>query len=329
MTRPDRAGRRSRAVPCVGLRVVLLAVLLGALLPGSLAAQRRFTQAHVCSDAQRAAGCLVVLGSGMPVPDPERAGPAYAVVIGDRSFLFDAGAGVMRRAAAAGLAIDGFTHVFLTHLHTDHTLGLPDVIFTSWVMGRRRPMPLTGPPGTRAMAGHLEAAWAEDIRVRTEGLERGQPGGHRVAVTETEDGVVYDSAGVRIRAVRVPHGEWTHAFAYVIELPTRTLVLSGDTRPSEALEAAARGADVLVHETYPLVRLKPEDRPGGDEWPAYMRSVHTSDEEIGAMARRAGVRQVVLSHVVWMGGTEAELVAGVRRGGFGGEVVVARDLGVY
>jgi ribonuclease Z len=265
----------------------------------------------------------------MPVPDPERAGPAYALVYGDRTFLFDAGAGVMRRAAAAGLAIDGFTHLFVTHLHSDHTLGLPDAILTTWVMGRRRPMPLTGPPGTAAMVEHLLAAWREDIRVRTEGLERGQPGGERVAVVETEGGVVYDSAGVRIRAVPVPHGEWRHAFAYVIETPSRRIVLSGDTRASDALEAAARGADLLVHETYPLVRLRPEDRPGGDAWPAYMRSVHTSDEEVGAMAARAGVRQVVLSHVVWMGGTEAELVAGVRRGGFAGEVRVARDLEAY
>jgi ribonuclease Z len=310
---------------------LLAATCALALLPAStpLLAQRRFTQSHACTDAQRAAGCLVVLGSGMPVPDPERAGPAYALVYGDRTFLFDAGAGVMRRAAAAGLAIDGFTHLFVTHLHSDHTLGLPDAILTTWVMGRRRPMPLTGPPGTAAMVEHLLAAWREDIRVRTEGLERGQPGGERVAVVETEGGVVYDSAGVRIRAVPVPHGEWRHAFAYVIETPSRRIVLSGDTRASDALEAAARGADLLVHETYPLVRLRPEDRPGGDAWPAYMRSVHTSDEEVGAMAARAGVRQVVLSHVVWMGGTEAELVAGVRRGGFAGEVRVARDLEAY
>ena len=300
--------------------------LLGAL---PLSAQRRFTPTHVCSAAQQAAGCLVVLGSGVPVPDPARMGPAYAVVVGDRTFLFDAGAGVMRRAAEAGLPIDGFTHVFLTHLHTDHTLGLPDVIFTSWVMGRRRAMPVSGPPGTRHLVEHLAIAWQEDVQVRTDGLERGQPGGHRVTAHETSGGVVYDSAGVRITAVPVPHGEWPVALAFVIDLPTRRLVLSGDTRVSAALEAAARNADVLVHETYPLVRLKPEDRPGGDEWPAYMRSVHTSDEEVGALAARAGVRQLVLSHVVWMGGTDAELEAGVRRGGYRGPVRVARDLEVY
>jgi ribonuclease BN (tRNA processing enzyme) len=307
--------------------VVALGVVLLRSTP--VEAQRRFTTAHRCSTAQQARGCLLVLGSGVPVPDPARMGPAYAVVFGDRTFLFDAGAGVMRRAAEAGLAIDGFTHVFLTHLHTDHTLGLPDVIFTSWVMGRRRAMALTGPPGTARLVEHLQAAWSEDIRVRTDGLERGQPGGERVAVHETDGGIVYDSAGVRVRAVRVPHGEWRTAFGYIIELPERRIVLSGDTRVSAELEATARDADVLVHETYPVVRLKPEDRPGGEAWPAYMRSVHTSDEEVGALAQRARVQLVVLSHVVWMGGTEAELEAGVRRGGYRGPIRVARDLEVY
>ena len=318
------ARRWARAVR----RAASAAALLVAL-PMTTHAQRRFTTEHACTDAQREAGCLIVLGSGVPVPDPARMGPAYAVVFRDRTFLFDAGAGVMRRTAEAGLVIDGFTHVFLTHLHSDHTLGLPDVILTSWVMGRRAPLALSGPPGTARMVDHLLAAWSEDIRVRTDGLERGQPGGERVRVSETEGGVVYDSAGVRIRAIRVPHGDWRVALAYRGEPAGRTRAPRGDPRPSAELEAAARNADVLVHETYPVVRLKPEDRPGGDEWPAYMRSVHTSDEEVGAMAQRAGVRLVVLSHVVWMGGTEAELEAGVRRGGFRGAVRVARDLETY
>lgn len=263
------------------------------------------------------------------MPDPERHGAAYAVVVGDRTFLFDAGAGVMRRVAAAGLPIDGVTAAFLTHLHSDHTLGLPDLLFTTWVMGRRAPMTLVGPPGTRLMVEHLLAAWQEDIRVRTDGGERGQRDGQRAAVRESEGGVVYDSAGVRITAVRVPHGEWKVAFAYVIRTPTRTLVLSGDTAPSDALAAAAAGADVLVHETYPSVRLKPENRPGGEEWPAYMRSVHTSDVEVGALAAKAGVKLLVLSHIVRMGGTDPELLAGVRQGGYRGPVRIAKDLDRY
>ncbi|TFG47531.1 MAG: MBL fold metallo-hydrolase, partial [Gemmatimonadales bacterium] len=146
---------------------------------------------------------LILLGTGTPLPSPAAQGPATAVTVGDRIFLFDAGAGVMRQMAAAGLPYRGgpITGLFLTHLHSDHTLGLPDVILTSWVMGRRRPLPIVGPPGTDEMTGHLLAAWREDIAVRTEGLEHGVPGGDRVAVSETKGGVVYDSAGVRITAI--------------------------------------------------------------------------------------------------------------------------------
>jgi ribonuclease Z len=294
-----------------------------------LAAQRRFTQEQRCTPAQRAVGCLLVLGSGMPVPDPDRAGPSYAVVYGERTFLFDAGSGVMRRAAAAGLPIAGVTRLFLTHLHSDHTLGLPDLMLTTWVMGRTMPLAITGPPGTAKMAEHILAAWQEDIVVRTEGLEHGQRNGQRVRVSETRGGVVYDSAGVRITAVRVPHGNWEHAFGYVVQTPSRKFVLSGDTAPSQALFDAARGADVLVHEAYPAVRLRVEQRAGGEDWPKYMHAFHTSDTEIGTLAAPRAITRIVLSHVVWMGGTPDELLAGVRRGGYRGAVQVARDLDVF
>ncbi|HQW67913.1 MAG TPA: MBL fold metallo-hydrolase [Gemmatimonadales bacterium] len=306
--------------------LLLLAV---APLTSQAPAPRRFTTSSPCTAEQQAAGCLIVLGSGMPVPDPERAGPAYAVVFGDRTFLFDAGAGVMRRVAAAGLPIDGVTAAFLTHLHSDHTLGLPDLLLTTWVMGRRGPFPLVGPPGTQRMVTQLLAAWQEDITTRIEGLERGQPAGPGVTVLEREGGVVYDSAGVRIEAIKVPHGEFAVSLAYVIRLPTRTIVLSGDSAPTDALIAAATGADLLVHEVYPEVRLKPEPRPGGEAWPAYMRSVHTSDVEVGRLAVKSGVRRVLLSHIVRMGGTDAELLAGVRRGGYRGVVQIAQDLAAY
>lgn len=290
---------------------------------------RRFTSVSPCTTTQLATGCLIILGSGTPVPEPNRAGAAYALAYGDRTFLFDAGAGVMRRAAAVGLPIDGVTAAFLTHLHSDHTLGLADVLLTSWVMGRRGPFPLTGPVGTQKMVDHLLAAYADDIDVRLNGGEKGQPAGPGVSVREVRGGVVYDSAGVRITAVQVPHGEWNVAFAYVISLPTRTIVLSGDAAPNKALEQAATGADILVHETYPAVRLKPENRPGGESWPAYMRSVHTSDVEVGALAARAGVKLLLLSHIVRMGGTDEELLAGVRQGGYRGPVRIAADLEAY
>jgi ribonuclease BN (tRNA processing enzyme) len=273
---------------------------------------------------------VITLGTGTPVPNPERSGPATAVVVGRRVFLFDAGAGVMRRMAAAGLPIDGtLTTAFISHLHSDHTLGLPDLVLTSWVMGRSLPMRLHGPPGLRRMMDHLLAAWAEDTVVRVTGLERGRPGGYRVDARETTGGVVYDSAGVTVTAIRVPHGEWEHAFAYRVDARGRSIVISGDTRPSDALERAASGVDVLVHEVYPETRIATENRPGGELWPRYLREVHTSDVELGKLAAGAKPGLLLLTHVLFMGAGEQEVLDGVRRGGFTGRVAFAKDLTRY
>lgn len=272
---------------------------------------------------------VVTLGTGAPLPSPTASGPATAVLVGHRVFLFDAGPGVMRRMAAAGLPIDGVTAAFITHLHSDHTLGLPDLMLTTWVMGRRTPMRLFGPPGLRRMTDYILAAWAEDTTIRVTGLERETPGGYQVDVRETTGGLVYDSGGVRITAIPVLHGAWKYAFGYRIDTPTRHIMISGDTRYSDAVERAATGVDVLVHEVYVSAHLVPERRPGGDLWPRYMHASHTSDVEVGRLAAAARPKLLVLTHVLWQGGTEAELIAGVRRGGYTGPVIVAKDLGRY
>jgi ribonuclease Z len=272
---------------------------------------------------------VVMLGTGMPRPDPDASGPATAVVVGRRVFLFDAGPGVERRMAAAGLPIDGPTATFITHLHSDHTLGYPDLIFTSWVMGRKAPLPVYGPPGLRRMTDHLIAAWAEDTLVRVTGLEREPPGGYRVDVHEIHQGVVFDSGGVRVTAISVPHGSWKYAFGYRIDTPRRRIVISGDTRYSEALARAAKGVDVLVHEAYIEARVQRERRPGGELWPQYMREFHTSNVELGRLAAKAQPALLVISHVILGGGTVDEMISGVRRGGFSGQVVVAKDLERY
>jgi len=272
---------------------------------------------------------IVLLGTGGPRPNPAASGPATAVVVGRRVFLFDAGPGVERRLSAAGLPIDGVTAVFITHLHSDHTLGLPDLIFTSWVMGRRRPLQMYGPHGLRAMADHIVAAWSEDIAIRTDGLEHETPGGYRVAVHEITPGVVYDSGGVKVTAIPVLHGSWKESFGYRIDTPDRAIVISGDTRPSPALEAAARGVDVLIHEVYPESEVAPENRPGGADWPRYLRAFHTSDIELGRLAATAGPKLLILYHVVRGIVADAELIAAMRKAGFQGRVVIGKDLERY
>jgi ribonuclease BN (tRNA processing enzyme) len=272
---------------------------------------------------------VVLLGTGTPYPDPKASGPATAIVVGKRVFLFDAGAGVMRQMNAAGLPISGPEATFITHLHSDHTLGYADLILTSWVMRRTTPLAVYGPAGLKKMTQLLLAAYAEDIHIRTYGLEREVAGGYRVNVHEIRPGVVYELDGVRVTAIPVLHGSWKRAYAYRIDTPDRSIVVSGDTRPSEALVRAARGVEVLVHEAYSPLHVATEDRPGGKFWPRYLREFHTSDVELGALAARIKPRLLLITHTMLMGATPEEMLAGVRRGGFTGEIVLGRDLGRY
>ena len=211
---------------------------------------------------------LIMLGTGAPIPDPKAFGPATAIVIGSRIFLVDAGPGVTRQLAAAGFPrIKDVEATFLTHLHSDHTLGYPDLVFTTWIMGRRSPLVVFGPSGLKRMTARLMDAWREDIDVRISGLERESREWLAVDVREIGPGTIYAKDGVRVTAFPVRHAEWKHAFGYRFDVPGRSITISGDAAPSEALVVAARGTDVLVHEVYIEGRLKPEDRPGGDRWP--------------------------------------------------------------
>lgn len=162
--------------------------------------------------------------------------------------------------AAARLPVTGVTALFITHLHSDHMLGLAGLIFTSWVVGRSRPFPACDPSGLQRMTEHLYAAFAGDIRVRTQGLERESAAGYRIAVHEIGPGVVYDSGGAKVTAFLVPHGEWPQASGYRFDTPARSIVLSGDTRPSEELVRMASGVDVLVHEVQPSDSTAPPGR---------------------------------------------------------------------
>ncbi|MBF8248401.1 MAG: hypothetical protein HW374_1201, partial [Bacteroidetes bacterium] len=153
------------------MRTSLIACLL------SLPFLSAFSQSRPADSA-----IVVLLGTGMPRPDPKAQGPATAVSIGDKTFMFDAGPGVERQLSAAWLPINGVTAVFITHLHSDHTLGYPDLIFTSWVMGRKKPLEAYGPHGLANMTQHLYSAFEQDIQVRTTGLEHQTPLGYLVNV---------------------------------------------------------------------------------------------------------------------------------------------------
>lgn len=272
---------------------------------------------------------VILLGTGMPYPDPKASGPATAVVSGGQFLLFDVGAGVMRQINAAGLPITGPQALFITHLHTDHTFGYAELVLTSWIMRRRAPIKIYGPPGLRKMSEKLLAAYAEDIRIRTEGLEREIPGAYKVDVQEIRPGVVYDVNGVRVTAFPVQHGSWKHAYGYRVDAADRSIVISGDTRPSESLVSASKDVDVLVHEVYCEKYLAKEERPGGEFWPQYMREFHTSDVELGELAQRIKPKLLIMTHIIRLRASDDELLAGIRKGGFSGNVVVGKDLGRY
>jgi ribonuclease Z len=219
-------------------------------------------------------------------------GPATAVVVGRRVLLFDAGTGVERRLAAAHLPVNGVDALFLTHLHSDHILGLGDLVFTSWIFGRDRPFPVYGPTGTKAMLEHLYQAFAVDIEARE--IDYGVAGGYRVNAREIAPGVVYDSGGVRVTAFRVEHGR-LQAFGYRIDTPTRSIVISGDTRPSETLIRMATGVDVLIHEVIPSGQVQLGNRPGVD-WAKYIAEHHTTSIQLGELAARAKPKLLIVSH---------------------------------
>ena len=272
---------------------------------------------------------VILLGTGTPYPSPTQSGPATAVVYGDRFFLFDAGTGVERRINAAKLPISGPEATFITHLHSDHTLGYPDLILTSWVMRRKKALEVYGPRGLQRMTDLIMEAWSEDIDIRVNGLEKEERAYLKVNVHEIKPGVVYDSAGVKITAIPVLHGNWKEAYGYRIDTPDRSIVISGDTRPCEALVKASKDVDVLVHEVYASENLKPEDRPGGEFWPKYCKEFHTSDVELGKIAAQAQPKLLVLTHIIRFEVADSVLVSGIRRGGFKGKIAVGNDLDTF
>lgn len=272
---------------------------------------------------------VILLGTGTPYPSPTESGPATAIVYGKRIFLFDAGAGVMRRINAAKLPISGPEATFITHLHSDHTLGYADVILTTWIMRRVKPLEVYGPHGLQRMTDFLLKAYSEDINVRIDGLEKELPEAYKVKVHEIEPGVIYDSAGIKVTAVPVLHGNWKEAYAFRIDTPDKSIIISGDTRPCEELINASKGIDILIHEVYPESKAAPENRPGGEYWPQYLKEFHTSDVELGAIAKKINPKLLILYHIVRMGATDKELIDGIIKGGYSGEIIIGKDLDRY
>ena len=293
--------------------------------------ERKKPAAAASSGANRGGASmkLVLLGTGTPNAERDRAGPAVAVVTGERALVIDAGAGVVHRALAAArrgvtaLAPERLTHVLLTHLHSDHTVGLPDLLLSPWVLGRRAPVSIGGPPGTTAMVAQLQAAYRADIAERTRGLEPIDRRGPLCRVRELAAGPVTGLEPWDVEAFPVAHGAWT-AYGYRLQCEQRVIVVSGDTAPCATLTRAARECDILLHEVYAARRF---ERLAPD-WQRYHAAMHTSSYELGELAARVRPRLLVLYHALLWGASEEELQAEIRER-YTGPVVLGRDLDVY
>ena len=273
---------------------------------------------------------IVMLGTGTPIPDPDRYGPATAIVVDSVAYLFDAGTGIVRRAEAASrtgipaLKTMKLGRVFLTHLHSDHTLGLADLNFTPWIAGRVAPMEIFGPPGTKRLVNGILDGNFEDIQERLRSSGGPSANGWNANVHEIAEGIVYKDERVTVRAFAVPHSQWKFAFGYRIDTPDRSIVLSGDDRANDAIARECNGCDVLIHEVYSDAGFAtiPVSRQ------AYHAQAHTSATQLGGIATAAHPGLLILYHQLFFGATDEQLLSEVRSK-FNGRVVSAKDLMVF
>lgn len=279
---------------------------------------------------------VVLLGTGTPAPDPDRSGPATAVVVDDVAYIVDLGPGVVRRAKAAATAHGlkaleptNLRIAFLTHLHSDHTIGFPDLIFTPWTMGRRVPLEVYGPKGLKEMADHLLAAYRIDIDTRTnpDGNQRTFPEGSKVNAHEIATGVVYKDEKVTVTAFPTKHA--MESYGYRFDTPDRVVVISGDTNPTQATVDACRGCDVLVHEVHTPAWLAARREAGGAPAGTFRRfseKYHTTTAQLAKLASEARPRLLILYHYSSVSPEELQSDMMSR---YSGHFVIGRDLDVY
>jgi len=271
---------------------------------------------------------VLILGSGTPNAEADRASSGIAVAVDDQPYLFDCGHGVVQRvvqAHEAGIIAWGsadLTRLFLTHLHADHSVGLPDLLFTPWIHGREERVAAYGPAGFKRMARHILAAYAENIREHR-AAHPSTEHGYKIDAREIQEGICYQDERAQVSALAANHGDLA-AFSYKIITPDGAVVISGDTKPVPAFADWARGCDVLLHEVYSSAKFA--NLPPA--WQRYHARVHSSSTELAALAREIRPGRLLLYHQLFWGLTADELVAEVKRE-YDGDVISAKDLDVF
>ena len=276
---------------------------------------------------------LIVLGSGTPNPDPNRAGSAYALVVNETPYLVDFGPGIIRRAASLSppwggkieaMTVKNFEHAFLTHIHSDHSAGLADLLLTPWVMGRDAKLNLFGPIGLEQMAASTLKAFEDDINYRINGTQPSNKTGYKYNFHLLDEGLIYKDKNIMVEAFKVPHGGFDDAYGFRFTSEDKVIVFSGDTGPSKTLEKFASGADILVHEVYSNSGFLEKTQ----DWQKYHQEHHTSTFEVGEIASRAKPKLLILSHILFWGSTKDEILQETRST-YDGDITIAEDLMVF
>jgi ribonuclease BN (tRNA processing enzyme) len=276
---------------------------------------------------------VILLGTGTPNPDPKHSGCSVAIIVNETSYIIDFGPGIVRQAAALSpryggsieaLDVTNIKKVFLTHLHSDHTVGYPDLILTPWVHGRNEPLVVYGPEGIKEMTEHILEAYQEDIKYRLYGLQPANNQGWRVVAHEITEGLIYEDANVNVEAFLVRHGTWPNAYGFRFTTTDKVIVVSGDTAPCDNIVKYSKGADILVHEVYSMSGFEKKDA----FWKAYHSANHTSTHELAELANKTKPDLLILYHILFWGATEEQLSKEILER-YNGKVIVGCDLGVY
>lgn len=267
---------------------------------------------------------VTLLGTGCPPPVMNRFGPSTLVEAGDQKLLFDAGRGALQRLTQLKVRWQDVQGVFLTHLHSDHVVGFPDLWLTGWLIapGRKVPLQVWGPRGTRKMMYHLKQAYEYDIRIRLAN-DRPPPAGVVLLARDIREGVVYNRGGVKVTAFEVNHAPVKPAFGYRIDYAGRSVVLSGDTRVSENLIRYAQGVEVLIHEVFAPETLRPLGLP--QERAKNIIAYHTTPEQAGELFARTKPKLAVYSHICLPNATNQDLLPLTRKT-YAGRLELGEDL---
>jgi ribonuclease Z len=308
MLRVMTAGRCSDMASMIFRRMMGIALLAIALVPAAAQAQ----------DVK-----VTLLGTGCPPPVMNRFGPSILVEAGGQKFVFDAGRGALQRLNQIDVPWRDVNGVFLTHLHSDHVVGFPDLWLTGWLTTRRaRPLPVWGPRGTKRMMSLLEQAFDYDIKIRLYD-DRAAPDGIVILAEDIAEGFVYENGGVKITAFEVDHTPVKPAFGYRIDHAGRSVVLSGDTRTSENLIRHAQNVDLLIHEV-----ASPETFQRVGASPEVAKQIiahHVTPEQAGEVFSRTKPRLAVYSHIVLPSATEQDLIPPTRKT-YSGPLELGEDL---